>query len=70
MTHAELTNQGYEPLAGPFAAMELDMALKEIKRLKEKNVAYELFSTQEGLEIWTIPKHSFKTSEPEAESEA
>lgn len=69
MTRDLLLEQGFEPLAGPYHKSEAEMLHKAIQQLKGSNTHYELFSTEEGKEIWTIPRHSFTKGKQEAESE-
>ena len=69
MIRETLLEQGFEPLAGPYHKSEAEMLHKAITQLKGSNTHYELLSTPEGKEIWTIPRHSFAKGQQEAESE-
>lgn len=69
MTQESLLEQGFECLAGPYHKSEAEMLHKAITQLKGSNTHYELLSTPEGKEIWTIPRHSFTKGKQEAESE-
>lgn len=69
MTRDLLLEQGYEPLAGPYTKNEAEMLHRAIQQLKSSNTRYELLSTEEGKEIWTVPRHSFAKGKQEAESE-
>jgi hypothetical protein len=68
MTQEALLEQGFECLAGPYHKSEAEMLHKAITQLKGSNTHYELLSTEEGKEIWTIPKHSFAKGKFEAEA--
>ena len=69
MIRETLLEQGFEPLAGPYHKSEAEMLHKAIQQLKGSNTHYELLSTEEGKEIWTIPRHSFTKGKQETESE-
>ena len=69
MNKDTLIEQGFECLAGPYHKSEAEMLHKAIQQLKGSNTHYELLSTPEGKEIWTIPRHSFTKGKQEAESE-